>query len=518
MSIPNPWGFVFDQWGQDFFLHTSGTSMNWGLPVSVKPTFGSKTPSTPDLIPSAHKVRPTSGLEVVSSRHFPDEVQGDIILANAIGFLGIKQHKIEDDSTGWKTSFRQDLLVSKDGNFRPVDLEFAPDGSLYVIDWHNVLIGHMQHNARDPLRDHVHGRIYRITYPSRPLVKPVQVEGAPVAALLENLKEPELRVRYRTRRELRSHPASEVIPAVKAWAAKQTDVHAKVEALWVTWGMNQVDDGLLREMLASPDFHARAAAVRVLRYNHHVIADHAALLEKAAADEHGRVRLEAAVAASWLPNVAAAKKIVEVAGSKPLDVWSQGAVIATANTKPETLNHKSEFINHKPETLNVTHIHRLPQRSNFILRYRYKLVGYISFIPSFYNSCHNGGVVQFLFIIQFVPAGYTCSMIMPKVLVAFVDGMNNIPFINLHVVNIVQQLKVFGPQPFTQFNTPCTFVGHIIFVVHLAVEEFHLDDNTFFFRKAHYFFQSFHTIFKPGFIIHAFAVAAKANQVFISSF
>ena len=271
-------------------------------------------------------MRPTSGLEVVSSRHFPDEVQGDIILANAIGFLGIKQHKIEDDSTGWKTSFRQDLLVSKDGNFRPVDLEFAPDGSLYVIDWHNVLIGHMQHNARDPLRDHVHGRIYRITYPGRPLVKPVQVEGAPVAALLENLKEPELRVRYRTRRELRSHPASEVIPAAKAWAAKQTDVHAKLEALWVTWGMNQVDDGLLREMLGSPDFHARAAAVRVLRYNHHVIADHAALLEKAAADEHGRVRLEAAVAASWLPNVAAAKKIVEVAGSKPLDVWSQGAV------------------------------------------------------------------------------------------------------------------------------------------------------------------------------------------------
>ena len=47
MSIPNPWGFVFDEWGQDFFLHTSGTSMNWMLPVSVKPTYGSKTPSTP---------------------------------------------------------------------------------------------------------------------------------------------------------------------------------------------------------------------------------------------------------------------------------------------------------------------------------------------------------------------------------------------------------------------------------------------------------------------------------------
>lgn len=331
MAIPNPWGFVFDQWGQDFFLHTSGTSMNWGLPVSVKSTFGSKTPSTPDLVPKGQAVRPTSGLEIVSSRHFPDDVQGDLILCNAIGFLGIKQHQIEDDSTGWKTTFRHDLLKSTDGNFRPVDLEFAPDGSLYVIDWHNVLIGHMQHNARDPLRDHVHGRIYRITYPSRPLVKPAKVAGADVNTLLDNLKEPELRTRYRSRRALRALPAAEVLPATKAWAAKQADTHAKLEALWVTWGLNQTDDTLLREMLASTDFHARAAAVRVLRYNMHKVADHAALLEKAANDEHGRVRLEAIVAASWMTDIASAKKIVAAASAKPLDVWSKEAAKTAAD-------------------------------------------------------------------------------------------------------------------------------------------------------------------------------------------
>ena len=336
MSIPNPWGFVFDKWGQDFLLHTSGTTMNWALPVSVKPTFGSKTPSTKDLVPEGHKVRPTSGLEVVSSRHFPDEVQGDLIYCNAIGFLGIKQVKIEDDGTGWKTGHRHDLLKSSDGNFRPVDLEFAPDGSLYVIDWHNVLIGHMQHNARDPLRDHVHGRIYRITYPSRPLLKPVKVEGASVTALLENLKEPELRVRYRTRRELRGRPASEVLPAVKKWVAaldkNSPDYeHQVLEALWVTWGLNTVDETLLRRMLAAKDFLARAAAVRVLRYNTHVIPDHVALLEKAANDEHGRVRLEAIVAASWLPNIPAAKNIVALASAKPLDDWSKNAAKTAAD-------------------------------------------------------------------------------------------------------------------------------------------------------------------------------------------
>ncbi|MBK8093914.1 MAG: c-type cytochrome [Verrucomicrobiaceae bacterium] len=340
MSIPNPWGYVFDQWGQDFLLHTSGTTMNYALPVQVKPAFGSKTPSTPDLVPTEHKVRPTSGLEVVSSRHFPDEVQGDLIYCNAIGFLGIKQVKIEDADTGWKTSHRHNLLQSTDGNFRPVDLEFAPDGSLYVIDWHNVLIGHMQHNARDPLRDHVHGRIYRITYPSRPLVKAAPVEGAPIADLLENLKAPELRQRYRTRRELRGRDPQQVLPAVKAWAAVQKDAHAKLEALWTTWGLNAADEGLLREMLASSDFHARAAAVRVLRYNTHRIADHAALLEKAANDEHGRVRLEAIIAASWLPDVPAAKKIVAAASAKPLDDWSKNA----AKTAMDRLNGIAEKV------------------------------------------------------------------------------------------------------------------------------------------------------------------------------
>jgi mono/diheme cytochrome c family protein/glucose/arabinose dehydrogenase len=331
MSIPNPWGYAFDRWGQDFFLHTSGTPLNWSLPMQVKPTFGSKTPATVDLIPPAEKVRPTSGLEIVSSRHFPDEVQGDLILCNAIGFLGIKQHQIEDDGTGWKTTFRQNLLTSTDPNFRPVDLEFAPDGSLYVVDWHNMLIGHMQHNARDPNRDRNHGRIYRITYPGRPLVKPAQVAGARLDTLLDNLKEPESRTRYRTRREIRNFPVPTVLPAVKKWAAAQTDIHAKLEALWVTWGMNAMDESLLRELLAASDFRARAAAVRVLRYNTHRIADHAALLEKAAADEHGRVRLEAVVAASWLPDVPAAQKIVAVGAGQPLDVWSKNVVKTAAN-------------------------------------------------------------------------------------------------------------------------------------------------------------------------------------------
>ena len=51
---------------------------------------------------------------------------------------------------------------------------------LYVADWHNALIGHMQHNMRDPNRDHEHGRIYRVTAKGRDLIEPAKMKGKPI--------------------------------------------------------------------------------------------------------------------------------------------------------------------------------------------------------------------------------------------------------------------------------------------------------------------------------------------------
>ncbi len=329
LPIPNPWGIAFDDWGQNFFAHTSGPDMTWMMPGTIKPRYGEASPLPKNLIQKEHLVRPTSGLEFVSSSHFPEELQGDILINNTIGFLGTKEHTMTDDpnSAGYVSKFKKDLITSTDPNFRPVDMEFAPDGSLYFIDWHNVLIGHMQHNARDPLRDHVHGRVYRMTYLSRPLVKPAKIVDASIDELLDNLKLPEYRTRYRTRRELRGRDAKEVLPKLKEWA-KGLDKndplyeHNILEGLWVSWGLNQVDNELLQQMLKAKDFRARAAAVRILRYAGHQIPEHAAVLMSSAQDENPRVRLEALVAASWLPkNIGL--PIVEAVGKLPLDEWMQ---------------------------------------------------------------------------------------------------------------------------------------------------------------------------------------------------
>ena len=325
LSIPNPWGIAFDNWGQVFYAETSGPDVTWMTPGTVKSRYGEATPTPASIIEEKHRVRPTSGLEFISSRHFPDEVQGDMLINNTIGFLGTKQHKMMDAGAGYSTQHRQDLVRSSDINYRPVDLEFAPDGSLYIADWHNVLIGHMQHNIRDPLRDHTHGRIYRVTYPSRPLVTPAKVDGATIPELLNNLTLPEYRTRYRTRRELREYPATAVLPELKKWISKldkNSPQYEKLllEALWVSWGQNKVDQPLLRQLLKAKDYRIRAAAVEVVRFAGNELPDKAALLMGAAKDDSARVRIESIVAASWLSKEKGLPIILE-AGQKPLDSW-----------------------------------------------------------------------------------------------------------------------------------------------------------------------------------------------------
>ncbi len=93
-------------------------------------------------------------------------------------------------------------LNFKDPNFRPSYVRIGGDGALYITDWQNPIIGHLQHNLRDPNRDRMHGRVYRITQDGRPMRKPVKMRGMNVDQVVEQLTTNEDDVRYRARLEL----------------------------------------------------------------------------------------------------------------------------------------------------------------------------------------------------------------------------------------------------------------------------------------------------------------------------
>ena len=254
---------------------------------------------------------------MISSRHFPDEWQGNFLVTNCIGDRAVLNHKITEDGSGFVGVEVEKIVEGKDGNFRPVDLQIAPDGSLYVVDWHNALIGHLQHNLRDPSRDHSHGRIWRITHKTRPLVEPAKIAGQPIPALLDLLKLPEDRTRYRVRRELAERDPAEVVAAVNQWTENldPSDAdyeHHLTEALWVCQTHHAIQTELLDQVLNAKDHRARAAATRVVSFWADDLDSPIELLTPRINDEHPRVRLEAVRALSFLSGDEAAELALEV--------------------------------------------------------------------------------------------------------------------------------------------------------------------------------------------------------------
>ena len=167
----------------------------------------------------------------------------------------------------WGTPGKE-LLNADDRNFRPSDAIMGADGALYVADWHNMIIGHMQHNIRDPSRDHKHGRIFRLTVKDRPLQEPVAIDGQPIAALLNNLKHPANGVRHRTRVELSSRDSDEVLKAAQQWAANfdvndDDESHHMLEALWLHQQHDVRNNEILNKLLASDVPHVAMAAKTV---------------------------------------------------------------------------------------------------------------------------------------------------------------------------------------------------------------------------------------------------------------
>ncbi|MEI6772743.1 MAG: HEAT repeat domain-containing protein, partial [Planctomycetota bacterium] len=217
------------------------------------------------------------------------------------------------------------ILSSSDPSFRPSDIETGPDGALWFLDWQNPIIGHMQHNLRDPSRDRNHGRIYRVTYEGRPLSKPAAIHNEPIPKLLELLKSKEDRVRHRTRLELDTRKSADVVAELAKWIAKldKTDPdfeHQMMEALWVHQRHNIVNEALLQRMLTSTEPNARACATRVLLQWRDRISDPLEKFKTMAGDEHGRVRMEAIRAASYF-DVPEAMEVVFIAMDKPSDVY-----------------------------------------------------------------------------------------------------------------------------------------------------------------------------------------------------
>lgn len=308
---PNPHGDFFDQWGFQFANDgTSGTGsyVNIGKGQGNKKWFEKQW-------------RPVAATTSLSSSHFPKRHQNNFLICNCIGFLGILQSEVHYNGADITAKAVTPLLHSKDPNFRPTDIEIGADGALYVSDWANALIGHMQHNMRDPNRDDEHGRIYRITAKGRDLVKPVRLKGKPTREVCNAFYAKENATRYRARIELSGRDSAKTTAAVAAWAttkdvSHREDAQALLECLWVHEEHRVPNRQLLNTVLKAAEPRVRAAGIRTLGHWGNQIDDWDVMLIAAARDKSALVRAEAVKSSVSFEGSRAAEVLFEVATSE----------------------------------------------------------------------------------------------------------------------------------------------------------------------------------------------------------
>src|SRR5579859_1242837 len=88
-----------------------------------------------------------------------------------------------------------------------------------------------------------------------------------------------------------------------------------------------------------------------------------------------------------------------------------------------------------------------------------------------------------------MPARDAAGMIMSKILMVVRDRPDHIPLIYLHMIDIIQQFEILRPDPFHQFDPPLGIVTHLVFVVDLAVQQFHMDDDPLLLRDSQHLLQ-----------------------------
>ncbi len=217
----NPWGHQFDANGNSFLTDgAGGEGIVWAIPGAMYFTYENAKKILQSISPGNYPK--FASLELIRSPLFPDDWQGNAI-TNDFRAHRVVRFAINDlnqganPKSGFVTKAMPDLIRTNDATFRPIDLKLGPDGALYIADWTNPIINHGEVDFRDPRRDHVHGRIWRLAPKGKPALAwgsfspipaPVMPKGRNPAEAAALIKDPNPRVRIEAMRALCKNPTA----------------------------------------------------------------------------------------------------------------------------------------------------------------------------------------------------------------------------------------------------------------------------------------------------------------------
>jgi putative membrane-bound dehydrogenase-like protein len=276
-GLNNIWGFQLRGNGQWYGSEANdlGYSVAPMEPGTGFPGIGNErlSPYQP-FMPTLHEFRVggtgISGTAFAddASGSFPEEFKNVAFLANPIT-SSVNAVQIIRNPDGTVTAKHlPDLLTSEDDWFRPVNMEFGPDGSLYIADWYNKIISHNELPTTHPDRDKSHGRIWRIRHVSQKPRVILDFNQVKTEELVNHLKSPSLWEKRAAWHQISDRPISEtkgLAMSLMALASNESqDEVTRIHALWSLEGIKHYNATLLSLLLKSPLHDLRREAVRSL--------------------------------------------------------------------------------------------------------------------------------------------------------------------------------------------------------------------------------------------------------------
>ncbi|HYE30678.1 MAG TPA: PVC-type heme-binding CxxCH protein [Methylomirabilota bacterium] len=311
-----------------------------------------------------------SGSGLYTARSFPKEYWNSVkFVAEPTGHLLGKFH-LKAQGADYVSHNGRNFLASDDEWTSPIAAEVGPDGALWVVDWYNYIIQHnptpqgFENGAGNayvtPLRDKVHGRIYRVAYNEAKGGKATALDASKPESLLQGLKSDNMLWRMNAQRLIVDGKKTEMTPALcELVAEKSVDEiglnTAAIHALWTLHGLGAYASGETRairaatEALKHPSAAVRRAAVSVLPRNGESLQS--ILAAKSLEDSDAQVRLAALLTLSEMP-------VSEQAGAAVFamlqdrknsnDRWIPDAAVAAA-AKHDAAFLKAALASFKPE-------------------------------------------------------------------------------------------------------------------------------------------------------------------------
>jgi mono/diheme cytochrome c family protein/glucose/arabinose dehydrogenase len=313
------WGLTMSDDGQMWFIDAGGERgpMNFQVPIhygaftvpgEFEPGFHTVWPEAglADTQGGMARVRmpvgrlnhftATSGADIARAHRLPQDLRGDLLLTEPVGRLIRRARVVKSEGL---TQLRNvypgsEFILSTDPLFRPVNVQTAPDGSIYVADMYHGIIQEATWTRRGSyLRRKIEqyqldkiincGRIWRLRFdglprisatpggpseqptPEVPAMPPLALDPVRPRMLQEKAAQLVAQLghasgwwRDTAQQLLVQRQDRSVVPALRRIVRSSPNQLARFHALWTMEGLDSLDLALVRELM-----NDRAAPVRV---------------------------------------------------------------------------------------------------------------------------------------------------------------------------------------------------------------------------------------------------------------